>query len=336
MQHTPFTLLAIYLHLCLGAFSLAPVRAAETWDRDAVYNQRVAELKKAIADRPTDAGPLVDLAAFYLKPLAPRTIEAADGVVRTFLVPLRNEVTPSIKNIIAVPWVMRGDTSAAWPLLSKALELDPKNIRAMREMAMYYRMRGDLDRMKPHMEAALNHNPADLDMCRLFLDHRTAVAYNLDEQATMLRTPRSWEEQRSDGRYRVTQQPSAADYARADALNAQAQEARRQAIKPLQNLAGMLKNDPALEKDAAKRSKWRLATAIYADWIGELEKAAGTAGAALREDPTNLDALDFVVDIMRLTHTKDKLETYKAILDRWGGADSSPVILKPKPVLPKK
>lgn len=119
---------------------------ADVWNRDTVYTERVTALQAAITAKPNDANALVDLAAFYLKPLAPRTVEAADGTVRTFNVPLRNEIIPEgIKNTYAVPWVFRGDTSAAWPLLTKALAIDPRNVLVAREMAMYYRMRGDLD-----------------------------------------------------------------------------------------------------------------------------------------------------------------------------------------------
>ncbi len=310
--------------------------SAQSWDRDAVYEKRVAELKQRVDANPKNVDALVDLGAFYLKPLAERTVEAADGKVRTFLVPLRNEVTPRIKNIYAVPWVFRGDTSAAWPYLKQAITLDPTSARAARELAMYYRMRGDLDRMKPYMEQALQAYPLDLDLCRLYLDHRTALAAVLNQQAGDLRAPKSHEEDRADGRYRVTTYPSEADLARAKQLDAQAQDARRDAIKPMMNLAKSLKEDPTRETTPAKQAKWRLATAIYFHWIGELEKAAGTAGAGLREDPTNLDCLDYVVDILRGTHTKDKLADFKAILDRWGGVDSAPVFLEDKPRGPKR
>ena len=74
----------------------------------------------------------------------------------------------------------------------------------------------------------------------------------------------------------------------------------------------------------AKQATWRLATAIYNEWIGELEKAAGTAAAGLREDPTCLDCLDYVIDITRGTRTVATHAQYKAILDRWTGADSKP------------
>jgi tetratricopeptide (TPR) repeat protein len=308
-----------------GLVSAVPVAAQ--WNRDAVYAERVATLRAAIAARPNDANALVDLAAFYLKPVAPRTVAAADGQVRTFLVPLRGEIIPGgIKNTYAVPWVFRGDTSAAWPLLSKAVAMDPRNVRAAREMAMYYRQRGDLDRMKPYMDAALQRNPLDLDMCRLFLDHRTGLARVLNDQAVDLRTARIHEEDRADGRYRVTTQPSAADYERARQLDAQAQQVRREAIVPLQRLAGALRDDPTRASTPAKQAKWRLATAVYLQWIGDLEKAAGTAGAGLREDPTDLDSLDYLIDILRGTRTTATHAQYKAILDRWMGADSKPVV----------
>ena len=77
-------------------------------------------------------------------------------------------------------------------------------------------------------------------------------------------------------------------------------------------------------------------TRWFFQWIGELEKAAGTAAAGLREDPTDLDCLDYVVDLLRGTRTRDKLAQYKAILDRWGGADSSPTYLDDAPRGPRR
>ncbi|MGH8019731.1 MAG: tetratricopeptide repeat protein [Opitutaceae bacterium] len=327
----------IHRSIAIVAFglSLVSIVQADSWDRNAVYAEREAGLKRRIEARPNDPNALVDLAAFYLKPLAPRTVEAADGKARTLNVPLRNEVVGSIKFVVAVPWVFRGDTSAAWPLLKRAIELDPKNVRAARELAMYYRMRGDLDRMKPHMDVALRADPNDLDMCRLFLDHRTALARVLNDQAADLRTPKAHEEDRPDGRYRVTSYPSEADLARAKELDAQAQGVRREAIIPLQTLAKNLRDDKTRESNPAKQAKWRLATAVYLQWIGELEKAAGTAAAGLREDPTNLDCLDYVIDLVRGTRTKDKHAEYKSILDRWSGADTTPTVLEDKPRGPR-
>jgi len=332
LQKTTLLTAACWVTLVsIAASESYAANGAVDWDRDAVYAAREAELKQAIETRPDIAGPLVDLASFYLKPLASREVEGADGKKRVVVVPLRNEVTGPIKETYCVPWVFRGDPDRARPLLDRALKLDPQNAGAIRQMAMLLRMKSNLDAMRPYMEAALKNDPGDLDMARLYLDHRTAQALVLNDQAASLRTPRSWEEDRADGKYRVTQNPSDADLARANQLDEQSQEIRRDAIGPLENLAGVLKNDPTLKDDAAKRAKWRLATAIYCHWVGDLENAAGTAMAALREDPTDLDSLDFVIDLLRGTHTNDDLNKYKAILDRWGGVDSQPVIIRDKP-----
>lgn len=319
--------------LVLGLDGLASV--ARAWDRDAAYDVREAELRQAIKRAPGDADALVELAAFYLKPLGAREVAAADGTVRRFLVPLRNERSKRVRDIYAVSWVFRGRPELAKPLLLEALRLKPGHHRAVREMAMLYRMQDDLDAMKPYMEQALRNDPDDLDMCRLYLDHRTALARVLNDQAILLRTPQVTYEDRTDGRYRVTRYPSEAERSRADQLDAQAQDVRRDAIRPLQRLAAALKNHPRLETDPALASKWRLTTAIYLCWIGDYENSAGTAAAALRLDPTNLDALDFVIDIARSTHTKDLHAKYKAILDRWCGVDSAPEFIEPAPPKPK-
>jgi hypothetical protein len=309
-----------------GSFALLAFSAsAQTWNRDAVYAQRVADLQRAIAVRPADPNPLVDLGAFYLKPLARRTVEAADGKARTFDVPLRNEIIPDgIKDTVAASWVFRGDTSAAWPYLSKAIQMAPGNVRAARELAMYYRMRGDFDRMKPYMEAALRANPLDLDMCRLYLDHRTLLAKTGTDLAFGLRQPQVRYETRGNRRYRIEVPPTAADLAKAATYDKDVVSVRREAIGPLQKLAGALSADPTRASTPTKQATWRLATAIYNEWIGELEKAAGTAAAGLREDPTCLDCLDYVIDITRGTRTVATHAQYKTILDRWTGADSKP------------
>lgn len=202
----------VVVSLLIGSMLAAPgargAGAQPAWDRQAIYAAREAQLKAAIDSRPADPQPLVDLAAFYLKPVTPRDVEAAD------------------------------DPDLARPLLKRALQMGPKHPRAARESAMLLRMKSDLDGVRPYMEAALRHDPLDLDMCRLHLDHRTAGARVLNDQAVDLRTPRVWEEQRADGRYRVTRNPSAADLARANELDQLAQQARREAVKPLRNLAG--------------------------------------------------------------------------------------------------
>jgi len=96
--------------LALGlALAPLPFEAQQAWERQAVYAAREARVKEAIGTRPADPQPLVEQAAFYLKPVAPRDVEAADGVRRRVMVPLRNEwIVEGIKEIYPVPWVFRG------------------------------------------------------------------------------------------------------------------------------------------------------------------------------------------------------------------------------------
>ena len=161
-------------------------------------------------------------------------------------------------------------------------------------------------------------------MCRLYLDHRTLLAKTGKDLAFDLRQPKVRYEDRGNTRYRIVVEPSAADLARAAQYERDTVGVRREAIAPLQKLAGLLNADPTRPSTPAKQATWRLATAIYFEWTGELEKAAGTAAAGLREDPTCLDCLDYVIDIVRGTRTVASHAQYKAILDRWTGADSKP------------
>lgn len=308
----------------------SPVAALAQWDRDAVFRQMEDRLRAQVQARPDNAGALVELAAFYLRPVAIREVAAADGRVRPCPAPLRDEViVGGSKDVYAVPWVFRGDAAAAQPLLAKALQLEPGNGRAHREMAIVYRMRQDVVRMQQHVLPALKADPTDLDMARLYLDFHTVQARILNDRAAALRRTTVREEQRGNTRYRVTTHPSAADLAEARRLDEQAQQHRREAFKPLRQVMMQTKRDPA------QRSRYDLANAIYYHWIGELGTAAGAAKAALEADPTNLDALDYMIDLARGTHTRDLYEHYLGIRDRWAGASTAIRSAPARPGRPK-
>jgi len=68
----------------------------------------------------------------------------------------------------------------------------------------------------------------------------------------------------------------------------------------------------------------------------DLDRMRPYMEAALRFGPTHLDALDYIVDILRNTYTYGKVRPYKALLDRWECADSTPVIVKSKPRGPRR
>lgn len=303
-------------------------RVTAPWDAEAVYAARVAELKAAIDARPKEAQPLVDLAAFYLRPTAPRDVEAADGVVRRVHVPLKPQRRNSIQQNFSAPWVWWGDPDLAKPLLERALTIDRAHPGAIRGTVMYLRIKESFDGLRPYLDAAMKNDPDDLEMCHIYLDRMNCVAAEFDSQANYLRAPRSWDETRADGEYRVTVYPSQADLAKADQLHAQAQDARRQAIVPLRTLVGKLKDDPTREATPEKNARYQMGSAFYYCWIGKEQASIGAAARALIIDPTNVDALQYLVTY--ISPNEPKQHEYKAVLDRWMGRDSTMVVIPEK------
>lgn len=307
-------------------------RAADPWDADAVYAARVAELTRAIDANPKDPQPLADLAAFYLKPLAPRDVAAVDGQVRRVMVPLRNQWKLKLADVYSVKWVFRGDPAKAKPLIDRAIALDSKHAGALRAMAMYHGMRSNVDAMEPYVIASLANNPNDLDMCRLHLDHEMGVAHNLDIEAGLLRDVQVQEVDGPNGtRIRRTFSPTQFALDRAAALDARAKEVRRNSIEPLRQYVKNLQAAQARQADPKLKSQEMMANAIYYAWLGEGGKAVTAAMRALESDPTNLDALDFLIDILDPRDRRGVQQQYKAILDKWRGADSAPIILEETP-----
>ena len=305
------------------AIPLVQRRKEVNWNKEEIYSDRVAELQQAINQEPNDPDALVALAAFYLRPLAPKQIKLSGGRTVTAMLPLRNPWRVSGgKYVYAVPWVFRGEPEAAKPLLVQALKLHPGHPGAVRWNAMRLRMIENLDAMQPYVRQGLKNDPLDLDLVRLHLDYHTAVAANLNAQATALRTPRTHYEDRADGRYRVTTYPSAADKRNAAQLDQQAQQNRRQAYAPLKYLAGALKGKPQA------KPKYDLANAVYYYWIGKLETAAGAVNTALKSDPTYLDALEFMIDLATGTGTFELRDKWQGLLDSWMGT-SARVQLRP-------
>ena len=169
----------------LGLAVLAPLvaEAQPTWDRQAVYATREAQLKKTIDARPADAQPLVDLAAFYLKPVAARDVEAADGVRRRVMVPLRNEwVVEAHRGDGRCLWVFRGDPDLARPLLQGGVEINAKHPQAIRESAMLLKMKSISTGCALYMGSRRSGAIRWIWTCAVLFDHRTAARV-LNDQA---------------------------------------------------------------------------------------------------------------------------------------------------------
>lgn len=320
------------LSLVVGFIALFLMQLSHAeWDRERAYRDRVAELEQEIQRQPNAAALLIELADFYLNPVVRRRVAAADGRLRLCPAPLRDEtVAGGIKDIWAVPWVFRGDPDQARPLLNRALALSPGDPGAVRLSAMYYRMKGDVVRMQPYVEEALRNNPTDLDMARLYLDFHTVQARMLNDQAAALRkVQRRIEDRSNNRRVEILTYPSDADLARAAALDTQAQDHRRKAVEPLRNLVVTLKGN----RD--RKATHDLANAIYYHWIGQLDTAGGAAKAALEADPTDLAALDYLIELTRGTHSPELYRQYKAIRDSWAGADTTIRKVSAPPLPPK-
>ena len=299
------------------AIPLVQGRRAKNWNREEVYVNRVVELKRAIAASPDKPEPLVALAEFYLRPLATRRITDQKGKVREVLLPLRDEWRESGgKSVYAVPWVFRGDPDLARPLLKRALKMEPNHHDAMRAYALSYRMKHDLDRMQPYVKRALAIQPIDLDMARLSLDYYTSGARVLNDQAMRLREPSVHHEDRADGRYKITTYPSESDLAKADQLDRDAQDWRRQAPSALTTVAKATKGKPY------QKMTYDLANAVYYHWLGELEKSGGAIKSALKVDPYNFDAIEMMIDLATGTHTRDLRDHWQGWLDSLMGTSA--------------
>ncbi|MCP5181568.1 MAG: hypothetical protein H6993_03965 [Pseudomonadales bacterium] len=303
----------------LAGLASVNLSASETWDRNVAYVREEARLRATVQAHPDAAQAYAALGWFYMDPVVSRDVAAVDGRVRRCLVPLRDELVPGGgKTIFAAPWVLRGDPGKAIPVLRQALQIDPRNHLAHRGLALAYRMREDVVRMQEHVLLALRIDPMDLDMARLYLDFHTVQARILNDRAGGLRTQRRHEEDRPYGRrVEVITYPSQADLAQAAQLDQQAQGHRREAFEPLKHIM------KATKGDAGRKSLHDLANAIYYYWTGDLGTSAGAAKAALEADPTNLRALDYLIDLAQGTHTPDLYRRYLGIRDRWAGASTA-------------
>ncbi len=289
------------------AIPLVQARRAKNWNREEVYADRVAELKRSISASPNNPDPLVALAQFYLRPLATRQVMDQKGNPKKVLLPLRDEWRESGgKTVYAVPWVFRGDPGLAIPLLKRALQINANHHGALRAYALALRMKHDLDRMQPYVKRALAIQAVDLDMARLYLDYYTSGARVLNDLAAQLRQPSVRYEDRSDGRYKITTHPSPSQLAQADQLDRQAQDYRRQAPVALKRVAGATKGN------ASQKITHDLANAVYYHWLGDLGQSGGAIKSALKVDPYNFDAIEMMIDLATGTHTYE-------LRDRWQG-----------------
>lgn len=290
--------------------------AADNWDVAAAYQAREASLKAEVTAKPDDAQPLLDLAWFYMRPAAPREVRTMDGDTRTVMVPLRPARRIAVTRIIDNLWTYNGDPDLAKPLLEKALQLDAKNPAVLRQVAYYLRMKDALGSIEEYLKPAMQADSGDLDMVHIYFDWQMEMARQLNEQAEMLRQPTWLTEQRWGRTEKVLTPASPAAEADARELDAKADMCRSEAVRPLLELIHVLKNDPKLETDGKLRAKYFMAHTIYYYWKGQQNISAQAAGEALKADPTNADAVMYIV--YGFAPFKQQ-PPYKALLEEWTG-----------------
>lgn len=290
--------------------------AAGGWDVDAEYQARETSLKAAVDAKPNDVQPLLDLAMFYMRPTAPREVKTMDGATATVMVPLKPARRIGVLRIIDNLWTYSGDPTLAKPLLDKAVQLDGKNPAVLRQVAYYLRMKDALGSIEEYVKPAMAADPRDLDMVHIYFDWQMEMARQLNEQAEMLRMPTWLDEKRGDKWYKVHTPAGPGAVSQANDLDAQADKCRTEAIRPVLSLISALKNDPNFKTDGKLRSKYFMAHTIYYYWKNQHNTSAQAAGEALKADPTNADAVMYIV--YGFAPFKEQ-PPYCTLLEQWTG-----------------
>src|SRR5262249_34069842 len=153
---------------------------------------------------------------------------------------------------------------------------------------------------------------SNLDLGKIWLDYYTNQAGMLTAQANSLRQPKSHTEFHNGESFLVTVQPSQADLARADELDAQSAEICRKAVAPLQQFI------------AAKQRtiEGYLATAELQQWNSKYDEAIAAANAALKLDLWNLDAHEFLVDLCPKIGKRDLAIEHQDLLNNLQNASA--------------
>lgn len=268
---------------------LARADAAIRLDESEVYTQQLGRLQRAADADPANADKQVALAAFRLLP----TVRVAN----------RLATTPD-----SPPVRLRAgsfELTRARAALETALRINPDHTAALTQLAVLFLGQRRLDDMIKADERALSRGALDLELAKMYLDYYQQSALQLETEAHNLRQPRTQEQNRPDGRYLVTTYPSAADLARAKALDERGAAIRRQSFGPLAKVR---------ERDKDQISG-HLADAEYHQALGKYDQAIASAESALRIDPWHLEAHEFLIELCPKVNLMSKGVEHRDILD---------------------
>lgn len=247
--------------LAADAEQLVRASAALRFDRAAAFTRGVGRRQAAVDRLPADVAKLVDLGAFCLRPSEQRPVRFSPDM--TTETPLQ-EV----------------DLPRAEQALTKAIELQPKSVAALTQMALLRELEKKDGAMIEYVERALAAGGSNLDLARIHLAYYIALADFHWRDAQKWREPTVTFETIGGTRYRYTTPPTPAALAKAEALEAKSRQLREKAPQPLQVLR------------ASKRGTvdGHLADFAWHSWKEDSPAAVAALEAVLKTDPWHWQA----------------------------------------------
>jgi len=256
---------------------------------DEAFTEKLARLQHAFDRNPRSMENALALATFCIQPTVTRqprlTSRKAELRVR----------------------VGKSDLTRAQRAVQAGLKIDANHVELLTQQGLLLTAQRNANGMIKVVEKALKLGGLNLDLVKMYFDYYQSLASQLEAEARALLQPRVHYEDRPDGRYRVTTYPSAADKARAAALEARANEYRKQSFGPLNSL-----------RKKARGTTWGyLADAEFHRGVGEYPQAIAAAETALKIDPYHLEAHEFIIDLCPKIGQMDRALEQQDLLDNY-------------------
>jgi tetratricopeptide (TPR) repeat protein len=261
------------------------------------YTREYARLQIAVNGDPQNVDKLVAFAKFLIVPTVTRKVAIA-GTDATAAIPCGT-----------------ADNARAKVMLGAAAKIAPENPGVVLQEVLYFHAVNDFKDMIACVNHAVEAGQANLDICVLHLEYYTELADQQTNEAIRLRTPTYTSSQHREGNKIVTttveHDPTPADLARADQLDALSTQLRIRAHKPLEAFIARLQN----AADPASKAQYQLALAHDFRWRGKYEQAIQAAQGALASAPYDLDTLNFLIDLTPQMGHKDLGNGYQDFLN---------------------
>jgi hypothetical protein len=258
---------------------LQRIRLAKRFIPQEQFTREYCRLFHIANDDPASTDKMLDLTGFLVRPT------------------ISSEVAIDGKTVAASIPCGQPDLDTASHLLAAVLRAHPTNLRALEQSALLLSLQGNTDAMISVVNAALNAGSLDPDLVRLNLNYCTSLADQDLDKSRQLRT--AWTSSSPgvvNGKsitHIHTHTPTADDLNEADRLEQESKTLRVQAHNPLARLINSTQN----KSDPITKATNAIAWAEHWEWLGENQKAVGAAVAAVEAQPTNLAALDYLIEL---------------------------------------